>query len=109
MQITLKVAPEAEQFVVVCKEFDIVGQGSTIDQAVENFGKTWAGEVELGNLSTIKPPPAQVVNNFFEGAEVLDRLKGWIGASSDELRLRCGELTADEVRLVRAVLKAIAG
>ncbi len=37
------------------------------------------------------------------------RLREWHGFSSGQLRLRCGELTANEIRTVRAVLSAITG
>lgn len=38
-----------------------------------------------------------------------NRVEEWAGLSDAELRLRCGELTAQEVRTVRAVLTAILG
>jgi hypothetical protein len=40
---------------------------------------------------------------------MLARLREWYGASASELRLRCGELTPQELRLVRAVLNSIVG
>ena len=52
-----------------------------------------------------------------EGAELqlsqtkamLDRLNEWHGLSDAALRLRCGELSAQEIRAIRAVLGAITG
>ncbi len=41
--------------------------------------------------------------------EIISRLNSWLNASDAELRLRLGELTAQEIRTLRAVLKAIAG
>lgn len=38
-----------------------------------------------------------------------DRLREWLNLTDAGLRLRCGELTAQEIRTVRAVLNAIAG
>jgi hypothetical protein len=40
---------------------------------------------------------------------ILKRLEEWRHASADELRLRCGELTAQEIRTIRAVINAIVG
>lgn len=37
-----------------------------------------------------------------------EKLREWISLSDQALRLRCGEMTAQEVRTVRAVLRAIA-
>jgi len=42
-----------------------------------------------------------------DDAAMLTRLRDWHSATSQELRLRCGELTPQEVRLIRAVLSAI--
>jgi len=42
-------------------------------------------------------------------AVTLERLQDWHQASADTLRLRCGELSTEEVRLIRAVLNAIVG
>jgi hypothetical protein len=42
-------------------------------------------------------------------AVTLERLQDWHRASADTLRLRCGELSTEEVRLIRAVLNAIVG
>lgn len=39
----------------------------------------------------------------------LQRLNEWSQASESELRLRCGELTPQEIRLIRAVLASITG
>ena len=36
-----------------------------------------------------------------------NRVEEWGELSADGLRLRCGELTAQEIRMVRAVLNAI--
>jgi hypothetical protein len=41
--------------------------------------------------------------------EIEDRLNEWLNLTDAGLRLRCGELTAQEIRTVRAVLNAIAG
>jgi hypothetical protein len=42
-------------------------------------------------------------------ADVLKRLREWHKASASEMRLRCGEMTAGEIRSIRAVLNAIMG
>jgi hypothetical protein len=39
--------------------------------------------------------------------ETEDRLSEWLNLTDAGLRLRCGELTAQEIRTVRAVLNAI--
>jgi len=44
-----------------------------------------------------------------DDAATLKRLREWHGLSADALRLRCGELTAQEIRSIRAVLNAIVG
>ena len=44
-----------------------------------------------------------------EAARVIESLCDWAELSGSGLRLRCGELTAQEVRTVRAVLYAICG
>jgi hypothetical protein len=41
--------------------------------------------------------------------EQLTRLRFWHSATSKEMRLRCGELSAQEIRSIRAVLSAIVG
>lgn len=38
---------------------------------------------------------------------VKQEVERWLAMSADEMRLRAGELTPDEVRLVRAILRAI--
>jgi hypothetical protein len=40
-------------------------------------------------------------------ADLNDRLIDWRDQSDDGLRLRCGELTSQEIRTIRAVLTAI--
>lgn len=40
-------------------------------------------------------------------SETLDRLQEWHGLTDAEMRLRCGEMTAQEIRTVRAVLNAV--
>jgi hypothetical protein len=40
---------------------------------------------------------------------IADRALEWAALSNAGLRLRLGELTAEEIRTVRAVLKAIVG
>jgi hypothetical protein len=42
-------------------------------------------------------------------AATLQRLLEWHGYSDADLHLRCGELTAQEIRSIRAVLNAIVG
>lgn len=41
--------------------------------------------------------------------DMVSRLTEWHALSDAALRLRCGELTAQEIRTVRAVLSAIVG
>jgi hypothetical protein len=41
--------------------------------------------------------------------DTLERLRNWHQFSADEMRLRCGELTASEIRSIRAVLNTIVG
>jgi hypothetical protein len=36
-----------------------------------------------------------------------EKAREWASLSDSELRLRCGELTAQEIRTIRAVLAAI--
>jgi len=38
---------------------------------------------------------------------VVTRLREWNRASASELRLRCGELSAQEIRTIRSVLRSI--
>ena len=38
---------------------------------------------------------------------IRERINEWIALSDDAMRLRCGEMTAQEIRTVRAVLNAI--
>jgi hypothetical protein len=42
-----------------------------------------------------------------ENAQLRDTLNEWANLTDDGLRLRCGELTAQEIRTVRAVLRAL--
>lgn len=44
-----------------------------------------------------------------EANAMIGRLTEWANLSDSALRLRCGELTAQEIRTVRAVLRAIIG
>lgn len=39
--------------------------------------------------------------------KIQQEVERWLAMSADEMRLLAGELTPDEVRLVRAVLRAI--
>jgi hypothetical protein len=41
--------------------------------------------------------------------EMVDSLFEWYNLTDSGLRLRCGELTAQEVRTIRAVLNSIVG
>lgn len=41
--------------------------------------------------------------------DALSKLNEWSELSDSGLKLRCGELTAQEIRIIRAVLKAIKG
>lgn len=43
-----------------------------------------------------------------EATQVIARLNEWRNMTDAEMRLRCGEVTAQEIRTVRAVLAAIA-
>lgn len=61
-RLTLAVIQEAGQYVIQCLEFDIVAQGTTLDQAVERWGSTFADECDIarGNGKDrldIAPPP----------------------------------------------------
>jgi hypothetical protein len=49
----------------------------------------------------------RTVKAFDAMTEFLSRLDGWVSASDSELRLRMGELSAQELRSARAVLNAI--
>lgn len=51
--------------------------------------------------------PNQLMNRSDQ--DTLKRLRDWHQSSAEEMRLRCGELTASEVRSIRAVLNAIVG
>jgi len=42
-----------------------------------------------------------------EAREEIQKLQEWIDLTDSGLRLRCGELTAQEIRTVRSVLKSI--
>jgi hypothetical protein len=42
-----------------------------------------------------------------ENARLRDSLNEWVNLTDAGLRLRCGELTAQEIRTVRAVLRAV--
>lgn len=42
-----------------------------------------------------------------EASAVIGRLTEWLNLSDAGMRLRCGEMTAQEIRTVRTVLKAI--
>lgn len=57
------------------------------------------------------PVPHPAVMAYNSLARELEResakLQEWAALSDDALRLRCGELTAGEIRTIRAVLRAI--
>lgn len=59
----------------------------------------WGGEVQF----------MQTEIDIERITETLSSLNSWLNASDAELRLMLGELTAQEIRTLRAVLKAIAG
>ena len=44
-----------------------------------------------------------------EALLIVERLSGWFALSDEGLRLRCGDLTANEIRSIRAVLASIIG
>jgi hypothetical protein len=53
------------------------------------------------------PSRVEMLRERAEAAQVLQRLCEWRKLTNSGLRLRCGELTAAEIRTVRAVLAAI--
>ena len=48
-----------------------------------------------------------VKKKLVEAREVVARINEWHDITGDDLRLRCGELTEQEIRTFRAVLNAI--
>ncbi len=49
------------------------------------------------------------IKTIKEATAILARLNEWSNITDSEMRLRCGEITAQEIRTVRAVLNAIIG
>lgn len=54
-------------------------------------------------------PSEEYLKQFEQPIAQAFRLREWLNLTDAGLRLRCGELTAQEIRTVRAVLNAIAG
>lgn len=67
-----------------------------------------ANEVAGGGPGEASYDPATLVI-CHDVASLLDRLSMWKCMPAEELRLRCGEMTAQEIRSVRSVLKAVVG
>lgn len=94
-------------------------QKDTATKAAEAIQAEWS----VGTFSRFCDDPADfdsaetneiadVIRRCYQETQTentLSRLKSWLNANDAELRLRLGELTAQEIRTLRAVLKAIAG
>jgi len=48
-----------------------------------------------------------LIRATMECVKVANRVEEWLDMPADEMRLRCGEMTAQEIRTVRAVLNSI--
>jgi hypothetical protein len=58
---------------------------------------------------TIKQPDPTTIGNAIDYAtQTLTRLEDWKNMSSAQMRLQCGELTAEQIRIVRSILNVIA-
>lgn len=58
---------------------------------------------------TIKQPDPTTIGNAIDCAtNILTNLDHWHNMSSAQMRLQCGELTAEQIRIVRSILNAIA-
>jgi hypothetical protein len=51
---------------------------------------------------------ATVGNAIDYATQTLTRLEDWKNMSSAQMRLQCGELTAEQIRIVRSILNVIA-
>jgi len=57
----------------------------------------------------IKQPDPTVIGDAIDCAtNILTNLEDWRNMSSAQMRLQCGELTAEQIRIVRSILNAIA-
>ena len=57
----------------------------------------------------IKQPDPTAIGDAIDCAtNILTNLEDWRNMSSAQMRLQCGELTAEQIRIVRSILNAIA-
>jgi hypothetical protein len=56
----------------------------------------------------VQPDPTTVGNAIDWTTQTLTRLEDWRNMSSAQMRLQCGELTAEQIRIVRSILNVIA-
>jgi len=55
-----------------------------------------------------QPDPTTIGNAIDYATNILTRLEDWRNMSSAQMRLQCGELTAEQIRIVRSILNVIA-
>jgi len=61
-----------------------------------------------GDVTIKQPDPTTVGDAIDWSTQTLTRLEEWQNMSSSQMRLQCGELTAEQIRIVRSVLNVIA-
>ncbi len=55
-----------------------------------------------------QPDPTTIGDAIDYATNILTRLEDWRNMSSAQMRLQCGELTAEQIRIVRSILNVIA-
>jgi len=55
-----------------------------------------------------QPDPTTIGDAIDYATNILKRLEDWRNMSSAQMRLQCGELTAEQIRIVRSILNVIA-
>lgn len=58
-KLTLLVLEEDGGICIQCLQYDIAAQGKTVFSALESWGRTYQGEVQLENLEKIAPAPKE--------------------------------------------------
>lgn len=54
-----------------------------------------------------QPHPTEIGNAIDWAVETLSRLDKWKRMDNQQIRLQCGEMTAEQVRIIRSVLNVI--
>jgi hypothetical protein len=77
-------------------------------QTLKEFNAWRRGDDASATYPLVQPDPKTIGDAIDWAINILTRLDYWKNMSSAQMRLQCGELTAEQIRIVCSILNVIA-